>query len=353
MSKTSTPGRAPRRSRSVVRPRFFALLALTLAAVPTLVSLGPAEALNPDFVGPRDPGQHGFPAYYTDDSGVELQMCDDGSAACGGATNASLAPAAGENFYWMATADMSAPGLDVSIEFAAEAAWANRTTPITFDRLRIRGHADQIGTYTVTHPYGTTNVQVTDAAATRNINFTDDVGCEGASCNFAQMASAGQITNWITSTTPPAGRLGDGVTAEAATMGGEPASVSVTGPAGTASTTNFVVTGKLANPNAVYAPKSVAFGLVRTAKTRSVRVKNLNTVDAAGPYRIGAITVTGSAAFRKAASTCTRGLVLAVGASCTVGVKFRPTAGVKQYKGVLHINDSTPSGGRTVNLRGR
>ena len=352
MTKTSTSGRAARRSRSVVRPRLLALLALTLAAVPTLVSLGPAEALNPDAVGPRDPGQRGFPAYYTDDSGVELQMCDDGSAACLGATNASLAPAAGENFYWMATADMSTAGLEVSMEFAAEAAWANRTTPITFDRLRIRGHANQIGTYTVTHPYGTTNVQVTDANAVRNINFTEDIGCEGARCNFAQMATAGQITSWITSTTPPAGRLGDGVTAEAAEVNGVPAEVSISGPAGTASTSDFVVMGKLANANAVYAPKSLAFGLVRTAKTRSVRVKNLNTPDAS-PYTIGAVTLTGSKAFRKAAGTCTNGLVLAIGASCTVGVKFRPTAGVKQYKGVLHINDSTPSGGRTVNLKGR
>ena len=351
-------GEVPRR-RSVLRPRLLALLALTLAAAPALTLLGPAEALDPAAVGPRDPGQRGFPAYYTDDSGVELQLCDDGTAACAGATNATLAPADGENFYYMATADVTAPtsGLNVSIEFAAEAAWATKTAPVTFDRLRIRGNAPEVGTYTVTHPYGTTTVEVTDAAAQPNINFTEDVGCGGANCNFARMASAGtaHITSWITSDTAPPGYLGNGVRAATATMAGNPASVSVTGPglAAPVSTNRFVVMGKLANANAVFAPKTVAFGLVRTAKTRTVLVKNLGTPDAAAPLTIGTTKVTGAAAFSKAASTCTQGRVLAIGESCTVGVRFRPNAGVRQYTGALRINDNTPAGGRTVSLKGR
>ena len=344
-------GEVPRR-RSVLRPRLLALLALTLAAVPALTLLGPAEALDPAAVGPRDPGQRGFPAYYTDDSGVELQLCDDGTAACAGATNATLAPADGENFYFMATADITAPasGLDVSIEFAAEAAWASKTAPVTFDRLRIRGNAPEVGTYTVTHPYGTTTVEVTDAAAQPNINFTEDVGCGGANCNFTRMASAGtaHITSWIISDTAPPGYLGNGVRAATATMGGASASVSVTGPAGTASTDRFVVMGKRANPHAVSAPKTVKFGVVRNVKTRTVRVKNLGTV----PLTIHGTKLAGSPAFRRTRSTCTAGRVLGIGGTCTVGVRFRSPA-FRLSKAALRINDDTPSGGRTVHLIGR
>jgi hypothetical protein len=250
---------AARRQRSALRARLLALLALTLAATPALTLLGPAEALDPAAVGPRDPGQHGFPAYYTDDSGIALQMCDDGTAACGRATDRTLAPPNGENFYWMATADMRSPGLDVSIEFAAEAAWATRKAPVTFDRLRVRGHANVAGNYTVTHPYGTTTVTAGDPVEQRNINFTEDVGCAGANCDFTRMASAGaaHITSWIISDTAPPGYLGNGARAATATMAGDPASVSVTGPAGSASTDRFVVMGKRAIPHSLSAPKTV------------------------------------------------------------------------------------------------
>ena len=336
--------------RSALRPRLLALLALTLAATPALTLLGPAEALDPAAVGPGDPGQHGFPAYYTDDDGIALQMCDDGTAACARATDRALTPPDGENFYFVATADMTSPGLSVSIEFAAEAAWATRTAPVTFDRLRIRGHADAAGSYTVTHPYGTTTVTAGDPVEQRNINFTEDVGCTGANCNFTRMASAGtaHITSWIISDTAPPGYLGNGVRAATATMGGASASVSVTGPAGTASTDRFVVMGKRANPHAVSAPKTVKFGVVRNVKTRTVRVKNLGTV----PLTIHGTKLTGSPAFRRTRSTCTAGRVLGIGGTCTVGVRFRSPA-FRLSKAALRINDDTPSGGRTVHLIGR
>ena len=323
------------------------LAVLTSALVaPALTLVGPAQALDPAGVGPRNPDNHGFPAYYTDDAGVALQMCDDGSAACLGAGPAALTPPEGENFYWMTTADMAAPGLEVSVEWAAEAAWLGPGQPITFDRLRIRGHADAAGDYVVTHPYGTTTVTAEDPVEQRNINFTEDIGCAGAPCNFAEMttSASAHITDWITSTTPPAGRLGDGVSAEAATVGGVPASVSVTGPAGTASTSDFVVMGKRANPNAVSLPATVDFGNVRRAATKTVRIRNLGTQ----PRTITSTALTGSATIsRLGTSTCTDGRVLGVGGSCTVDLRYRPD-GSKQSRATLTLN--SPQGNRTVRL---
>jgi hypothetical protein len=287
----------------------------------------------------------GFPAYYTDDSGVALQMCDDGTARCGRASNRTLRPPEGENFYWMATADMRSPGLQISIEFAAEAAWATRKAPVTFDRLRIRGHADAAGTYTVTHPYGTTTVRAITPDEQRNIDFTQDVGCGGRNCDFRKMTNSprAHITSWIRSTSAPRGYLGNGVRATTATVAGDPASVSIIGPAGSASTNRFVVMGKKANPHAVFAPRRVRFN---NDRTKTVRVKNLGT----GPMTIRGTTLKGSRAFhRTARSTCTRGHVLAVGRGCKVGVRVGPGGG----KAKLRIKDNTPSGGRTVRLIAR
>jgi hypothetical protein len=320
-----------------------------LLAIPALALVSPAQALDPAGVGPRDPGDHGFPAYYTDDSGVALQMCDDGTGACLGATPASLDPVDGENFYWMATADMSAPGLDVSVEWAAEAAWLGPTTPITFDRLRIRGHADDPGTYTVTHPYGTTVVEAV-GTGTRNINVTEDVGCAGAPCDFAAMTTSANahITSWITSASAPAGRLGDGASSGPATVAGAPASVSVSGPGGTASTTDFVVMGKLAEPFAVSLPTALDFGNVRAARTRTLRLRNLGTE----ATTVDSTTVTGSPTITQLpSSTCTPGRVVTVGGSCDVDVRYSPD-GRKQSSATVALNDSAP-GVRSVRVTAR
>ena len=85
-----------------------------LVAASAIAAMAPAQALNATGVGPRDPSQSGFPAYYTDDSNVALQLCADGTAKCGGATLTSdgaggagvtVAPD-GEGFYWSATTSL-------------------------------------------------------------------------------------------------------------------------------------------------------------------------------------------------------------------------------------------------------
>src|SRR5262245_49127753 len=124
------PTHTPPRARSVVLARMrrggSAAVFSLLLAVPVLTVVGPAEAMDPDKVGPRDRLQRGFPAYYTDDNGVSLQLCDDGSANCALARPRDLRPPEGEAFYYTATAELSSPGIDISVEWAVEAAWAGR-----------------------------------------------------------------------------------------------------------------------------------------------------------------------------------------------------------------------------------
>ena len=327
-----------------------------LLAASALAAMAPSQALDSAGVGPRDSTRASFPAYYTDDDGVALQLCIDGTAKCGGATLRSDGAGGdgvgvgpdGEGFYWMATTSLSGAGFDIDIEFAAEAAWLNARQPMTFDRLRIRGHSD-VGNLTVDTPYGAVTVEAGPATDVRNINFTEDVGCAIAPCNFRQMTTLPEahITSWITSTTPPAGYLGDAATSEPATVGvgGPAADISV----GTVSTSEWVVMGKKAQPNRVLLPGVLNFGNTARVSTRSVTMKNLGT-DKAVSRTISAVTLKGSRNFTKAASsTCKAGVVLAVGDSCRVDVKFKP--GARASTATLTITDNI--GANSVTLKGR
>ena len=320
------------------RPLIFAAVSAVLA-IPTLALVGPAQALDPAGVGPLDQRQFGFPAYYTDTAGTALQMCDDGSANCIGANNASLAPVEGENFYWMATSTLTAPGIDISIEYALEAAWLDANTPITFDRLRVRGDVAAAGDYTVTTPFGTTHVVTAeDPANQRNVNFTEDLGCAGAPCDFAAAAGANHITDFLVNTTRPAGYLGNAATERPATVGinGPAATNSITGPAGSATSSDFAVMGKLANPREVSVPTSLDFGNTRRARTRAVRMVNLGTQ----PLTLGATTLTGSNTITQLpGSTCTAGRVVNPGGGCQVTLRYRPGL-AKAAAATLRIRDT-------------
>lgn len=340
----------PRRAQR--RAGFTAVLAMLLGA-PLLAFVGPAQAVDPDGVGPRDPEQRSFPAYYTDDAGTVLQLCDDGSANCLLARPRDLAPPEGEAFYWVATGELTAPGIDLNVEFAIEAAWLDGQQQV-FDRLRIRGHVDEAGTYTLTHPYGTTTVEAADPVERRNVNFTEDVGCEpvaGARCDFAALATSpdAHVTTFLQSTDPPAGYLGRGEVAGPATIGedGLPASMSVAGPAGTAATTDFAIMGKLANPRAVSMRRTLDFGNVRGRRSNRVRVINIGTQ----PLTLGTVRFTGSPTLRRFSTpnACGPGDVLAVGRRCTVGIRYRPD-GRRRSAATLRITDDTPRGLRTVRV---
>ena len=72
-------------------------LAAAMAAlvVPALIVVGPAQALDPAGVGPRNP-RTGFPEFYTDDAGKGARLCISGTALCGGASRQNLTPPDGE-----------------------------------------------------------------------------------------------------------------------------------------------------------------------------------------------------------------------------------------------------------------
>jgi hypothetical protein len=336
-----------------VRGGAAATLTVLLAAT-TLAAMAPSQALDPQRVGPRDSTRAGFPAYYTDDSGVALQLCIDGTAKCAGMTlrgdgaggpGVGVSPD-GEGFYYMATTSLSAPGLDLDIEFAAEAAWASRGVPATFDRLRIRGHSDTAGDIAVDTPYGIFTVTAEDPAAQRNVNFTEDIGCVGNPCRFRDMTNVPgvHITSWITANNPPAGYIGNGVTAQPANVAGAPATIS----AGGASTDRWVIIGKKARANRVSLPAALNFGNAARLKTKTVTMRNLGTNKTVG-LNLKSVKLKGSKNFRKAKGTTCKGTtLLAVGDACKVVIRFRP---VRASKATLIITDNRAV--HRVKLRGR
>lgn len=243
--------------RISLRSGAAATLSVLLAAA-ALAAMAPSQALDPLGVGPSDASRAGFPAFYTDDSGVALQLCVDGTARCGRATLTGdgaggpgvTVPPDGEGFYSLATASLSDPdpvtGFNINVEFAAEAAWASRRAPITFDRLRIRGHSNAEGPLTVRTPYGDFRVTAGPTINPVNVNFTQDVGCAGRNCDFTAMVTKprAHITSWITNNTPPVGYIGNAVRPRPSNVAGAPAALTVLG--STARTTRWVVMGKMA-----------------------------------------------------------------------------------------------------------
>ena len=65
--------------------------------------------------------------------------------------------------------------LDDNLEAAFATATPKAGQQQTFGRVRIRITTPTTGHYVITHPYGVDEFDVTDAA-TRNINFTEDIG---------------------------------------------------------------------------------------------------------------------------------------------------------------------------------
>jgi hypothetical protein len=179
----------------------------------------------------------------------------------------------------------------------------------------------------------------------RNINFTEDLGCVIAPCNFREMTTipGAHITDWLVSTTRPAGYLGNAVASAPATIGiGGPAAVASVG---AVSTNRWVVMGKLAPANRVSLPNTLNYGNAARVSTRSVTMKNLGTA----ARTISGVTLKGSRNFTKlASSTCKPGLALGVGRACKVNVRFKP---VRPSTATLTITDNI--GAHHVRLKGR
>jgi hypothetical protein len=184
-------------------------------------------------VGPTSP-DNGFPTWYKDSNNLNMGLClDVTNAFCNlGASGVDTTKPISfpdnfpdETFYQLAQSTIALPnGTSAVLNDNLEAAF-NTATPqdgqqITFGRVRIRITTPTTGHYVITHPYGVDEFDVTDAA-TRSINFTEDVGI-GAPGDFtgALGSRVDPFLRWDTGLVKGpdgASYLGDGVTAHAIT----------------------------------------------------------------------------------------------------------------------------------------
>ena len=140
-------------------------------------------------VGPTSP-DNGFPVWYKDSNNLSVGLClDDANPFCN-ITAADVPdvtqPVAfpdnfpDETFYQLASSTITLPGgatavLNDNLEAAFNTPGPVAGQQITFGRVRIRLTTPTTGHYVITHPYGVDSFDVTDTA-TRNINFTEDIG---------------------------------------------------------------------------------------------------------------------------------------------------------------------------------
>lgn len=217
--------------------------------------------------------ESGFPSWYSDDNGIKVGPCLDGTDPI------CVLPGAGEEanwnpdqptelginfpsefFYWIAESDfMTTPnGGKVSVRVALEGAFLNED-PIdgdqtVFGRIRVTGTKfEPNSTYTVTHPYGMDIYQSDDLGTLRRTTSTEDIGCAAAPCDFKAALDSrvfGAFLRWDSGA--PDGYLGDAITPH--TITGSPAGnnlFKIEGPGlpdGGLSTDLFNVSGSNPNP---------------------------------------------------------------------------------------------------------
>jgi len=239
------------------------LLAVFLTVVAAYDSHAALQAVGPV-------GINGFPDWYQDTNGVQVQQCLTDPLFCipdpvDPANPVSVAAGFnGEAFYWMADAGITrpAPLTPAILVLALEQAWASADgNPAAgfesvFGRVRIRVPGLVPNTvYTVTHPFATLDL-TSDAVGV--VNFTEDIGCfglpvPGGACNFTLplFSNVGPFLRAV-APPPPPGFLGNPQIDQ--TVTGSPTGnnlFSVTGPnvggpgVDTISTDLFVVQGQV------------------------------------------------------------------------------------------------------------
>jgi hypothetical protein len=216
-------------------------------------------------LGPIDPAT-GYPTWYVDSNGLQLQLCVDATGNCLTSVADPSLPASvpnnfiDEGFYWDATATMPVGnGGKATLTLATEAAFGGTGAiragqQIAFNRIRMRiTNLTPGATYKITHPYGVETATADDGGL---IFVTDDNGCldPGTGC-LATTVLGGRLGPWLTPVTPgPAGYIGDAATPTLVT--GSPAGTNFfllegpnAGGAGIdrAETNLFVVAGKLSS----------------------------------------------------------------------------------------------------------
>jgi len=318
-------------------------VATLVVGVTTLAVNGPAQGLNLDKTGAPD--ATGFPSHYTDNAGVSLQLCVDGTARCANAVpgdvDATSAPD-GEGFYWMATATVRTPRGTIDVEFAHEAAWASTTQRIVFDRTRIRGDM-RPGKYVLLTPYGRTRFSAVGTGA-RNVNLTQDPGCAqapGGRCSA-------KMTNWLVSNRAPVGYIGNGVSLTRVKGGTERNNlVLLAGGKEIGRTAKFAITGQLADgPAALLSADMVDFGKTARVAHKSITLKNQGT----SALTLQGLRVAGSRTITVDRTGCAARASLASGASCPINLTYRPGA-KRTTSGTLVVNDNTIAGVHRVPVK--
>jgi hypothetical protein len=346
---TSTPRES--RHRRFRRGRIVGAAVAAIAVGATLAANGPAQGLNLSETGAPD--ATGFPSHYTDDFGVSLQPCVDGTARCGGATatddgaggpGLAVSPD-GEGFYWMATASVRSPRGTIDVEFAHEGAWASATQKIVFDRTRIRGNMKP-GQYTLLTPYGRTRFSAVGTGQ-RNVNLTQDPGCAQAPGAGARCSA--KMTNWLRSTSAPVGYLGNSValtTVKGGTLRNDLVLLNSKGQK-IGRTARFAIMGKLADgPAAMLSAGMVSFGHTPKVVQRSVMLKNQGTAS----LSLQGISLVGAKTFTLRPTGCAARTSLASGASCPINLTYRPGLH-RPTSARLLINDNTIAGIHRVPVR--
>jgi hypothetical protein len=187
------------------RPRRTALLMLVAG---TVIAAVVAAAVPTYSLDTRHTGalEGGFPRHYTDDSGLKLKLCVDGTGRCLNGVRGDLVAPEGEALYWAAAATLRSRRGPIDVEFALEAAFNDRGRPIVIDRIRIRGHLSRPGRYVLEHPYGRTRFRAINPREQRNVNHTIDRNCSlerNGRCR-------GRIDNFLRARNRPPGYAGFG-----------------------------------------------------------------------------------------------------------------------------------------------
>ncbi|MBI2906509.1 MAG: CHRD domain-containing protein [Chloroflexi bacterium] len=253
-------------------------ITLVLFMLMSLISSVPAQGAVPralQAVGPID-AFDGFPLWYQDSAGLALEKCFDTNGFClfDPATelpNPALPLAFPSNypaelFWWTADTNLAVPGGgDVLLVLAMEGAFAGEVAvpgeQSSFARVRIVADLAVPGTYTITHPFGTQVFDVPTVGVGREIFDTVDFGSFGvvgfpADFSVALAGPVGPFLTWDNfAANPP--ELRDPVTGQRYVgnpsiphaVTGSPTGnnlLRVQGPAGTAQTNLFLVSGKVA-----------------------------------------------------------------------------------------------------------
>ena len=308
---------------------------------------------------------NGFPTWYQDERGVRVGQCaDPANALC------IAAPIAGdvvfptnypdEAFYYLAmsepitvsdTSCTTTTG-EIFVEAGVEAAFITPAVQdgqqMTFGRIRFvggrKGGLCPNSAYVLTFPYGRSVLTTDVDGAIKPSPGTSDVGCMAEPCDFALALASPVFAGFLQQTVRPAGWLGNPLAPSTVTGApyidpdtGEAANhftiqrldtIGTPGHALLGSTDLFGVSGRLAGPM-VADPSAIDFGAADVATgavDRSVTFTNVGqdpVTLANTPWNINS---SGSSDFSVTGGDCVGGLVLANLATCTLTVRFDPTA---------------------------